>query len=314
MDVILHLGAHRCGSTTFQRFLQSNRKAIREAGTAVWTPRQTRDGLLEGFLIRPSHINPDHIRRRRRSSGRIQMRLSQMQRAGVHELIVSEENLLGSVRNNLIEGSLYGDAEMRLSGIRQAFGGTVRRIGISIRSYDRYWASALAFAQKKGGIEISQTLLQRFLDQPRRWSDLVQEIAAAFPDAQIDVWSFERLVSRPEAQLALLTNGLSLTASAPEARSWHNQSPSAQAIENAQAIRENRSAEHKHDGVWMPFTKAQAAILQRHYADDISRLLATSGGQIEFETGATDPTQLQKQRVMPPEGGYPNEQRQIMGR
>ncbi|MFP4275005.1 MAG: hypothetical protein ACLFRU_08260, partial [Paracoccaceae bacterium] len=50
MDIILHLGAHRAASTSFQRYLRANMAALAAQRTGVWGPLRTRGGLLRGVM------------------------------------------------------------------------------------------------------------------------------------------------------------------------------------------------------------------------------------------------------------------------
>ena len=69
MEIILHLGAHRTASTSFQYYLRKNGARLAASGIGVWGPCQTRNGLMEGVLPRPdSPARPDHAAR---AQGRI---------------------------------------------------------------------------------------------------------------------------------------------------------------------------------------------------------------------------------------------------
>jgi len=50
MDILLHVGAHRTGTTSFQRYLADHADPIAAQGTCVWGPRQTRGGLFAGLF------------------------------------------------------------------------------------------------------------------------------------------------------------------------------------------------------------------------------------------------------------------------
>ena len=50
MDIILHLGAHRTATTSFQHYLRANAAGLGAAGIGVWGPETTRDGLLAGVI------------------------------------------------------------------------------------------------------------------------------------------------------------------------------------------------------------------------------------------------------------------------
>ena len=54
MDVILHLGAHRTGSTSFQEYMTR----VQSGDVAYWGPKITRGGLLDGVHGSPIGMRP----------------------------------------------------------------------------------------------------------------------------------------------------------------------------------------------------------------------------------------------------------------
>ena len=50
MEVILHIGAHRTGTTSLQRAVQRNRKKLADNGVAFWGAQITRGGRFSGLL------------------------------------------------------------------------------------------------------------------------------------------------------------------------------------------------------------------------------------------------------------------------
>ena len=143
MDVILHVGAHRTGTTTLQSYLRQHRGALETAGVEVWDPRRTRRGLFHG--LRPGDAVPQGDRARRRALGRIKVNLEEAANRGVQTLVISDENLIGSVRENLRTRRLYPAIGERLARLYEALEGSLNAVVISTRSQDRYWPSACAY-------------------------------------------------------------------------------------------------------------------------------------------------------------------------
>lgn len=56
MDIILHLGAHRTASTSFQRYMRSVSDALAAGGTGFWGPGRTRKGLFHRVGTREARI------------------------------------------------------------------------------------------------------------------------------------------------------------------------------------------------------------------------------------------------------------------
>ncbi len=206
MEIILHVGAHRTGTTSFQRAMTQGRGALMRSGTVFWGPQVTRSGRFSGLLRGPGAESGETARLVERNRAVIRMEAVRLATAGTGRLIVSEENTLGSVGTNLRTGLLYPGLPERLARFAHAFDG-VARIGIGIRRYQDYWASALAFAVPGGARLPDEGGLDRLVTQPRTWRRVISDIAAAFPGAEIAVWDFDELAGRPDRMFTILTGG-----------------------------------------------------------------------------------------------------------
>ncbi len=277
VDVILHLGAHRTGTTTLQVYLEQNRDNLKQIDTAFWGPNRTRSGLFSGLIKRPRDLTHDGVLRGERSCGLIRMELDRMEHAGVKTLIVSEENMIGSMANNLSETALYPDAGPRLSRFRGAFQGHCSRVALSIRSYDKYWISALSYMVERGWPLPDHAMLDRLVTQSRRWRDLIRDAAAAFPDAQLWVWPFEAMIGQPQTQLAVIS-GAPAPMRMRGGADWHNASARSDKLRQVLIERgqpEQAAALPVQNRRWQPFS---AAHLDHQYQQDIAWLRQGADG------------------------------------
>ena len=285
MDINLHLGAHRTATTTLQQFLDRNTAVLRQSGVDVWTPGRTRRGLFSGLFERPEDVTLAIERRGNRSIGLILIELERARRAGCSSLLISEENMIGSTRNNLRQQQLYPLLKDRLVRLRPAVNGKLRRIGLSIRSYDTFWASCLAFGIVQGFQMPLMADLDRYTTQPRRWRHVIGDVAAAFPGVEILVWPFERFASQPDAQLSFLTGGRTSVLSLTGSRDWNNPSPRGESLRNILLQRGEGDLGHDlaraltdHTGRWMPFDDAQVMALRAQYSADLDWLRRGADG------------------------------------
>ena len=298
MDVILHIGAHRTGTTTFQRFMQANRAHLRGQGIGYWGPGKTRAGLFRGLMRAPHRITPEDEHLAARTRGRIALQVTDLEAEGTHTLIVSEENMLGGMWANVEAARLYSDAGERLARIATAFSPHPVRVGLAIRSYDRHWASQLAHSVKRGQGLPDAGALEAIATQPVRWTRIIRQVAAAFPQAEVVVWPFEALIGLPELQLGALF-GQAIQGPFQARREWHNSSLSVQdlrklihdeGVPDAALARMGNGV-----GRWHPFTNTQTALMRAAYAQDLAWLrggadgLATYIDSPEAIAGATGP-------------------------
>ncbi len=289
MDVILHLGAHRTASTSFQAYMRGNADQLAAHGIGFWGPWRTRNGLFNGVIPTPGRISDE--RQYRLASGRIALACAKTAKSGMRQLVVSDENMLGAPRQNLRADCLYPDAAPRVANYLSAFGGGVERIVLSIRSPDYYWASCLAFAVARGHALPDAARLTALSQSRRGWRAVICDIASVAPAVPILVMTHEEFGGMPERRLWLMT-GQRILPPMTHARQWLNRSPDLDHLRRSLRDRAAPTPETtvtlpEGQGRWMPFNKHQQAAMREHYADDLFWLRAGADGlaTLAEETG-----------------------------
>jgi hypothetical protein len=272
LEVILHIGAHRTGTTTFQRALQQNQHNLSKNGVVVWGPRITRGGRFSGLLRGMDSDARETERLVKRNAGIISIELDRMDKARQHSLLVSEENILGSMGANLSATRLYPRLDERLARFGQAFGDAVKTVGLTIRPYEDYWASSMAYAIKAGHPVLGPDDLDRLVTQPRGWRRVVGDVAAAFPRAEIKVWEFGRLIGRPQAQYRLLAGRRGRLR---QTDGHHNASLGMEGLREILKLRGDLAALRllgDGQGAFQPFGDHHIDAFQAQYAEDLAWL------------------------------------------
>ena len=281
VDVILHLGAHRCATRTLQTFLGRNAETLNRAGIALWLPERTRTGLFTGLTGHPEDATAITARRAARACGLIRIETERARSKGMQQVIVSQANMIGTPRDNLRQAQLYPDLDRRLSRFQEAFGGHCTRIGLAIRSHDSFWASALAGAVAQGHRLPDPAGIDRLVSQPRRWRDVIRDIAGIFPKADIHVWPFERFAAQPDRQLAILSAGQSGGLRLTGRREWQNPSPRLDHLRDILCQRgdpDSASSLPPGPDRWTPFDADQQAALRSQYQADLAWLRSDAAG------------------------------------
>ncbi|MEM8694283.1 MAG: hypothetical protein AAGG57_20765 [Pseudomonadota bacterium] len=274
MKVVLHLGAHRTASTSFQAYLNHNVDELSCWGVGVWGPRRTRKGLLSGVMPRMGF--GAEVEQFRRARGRIMMHLDQEAQLGRNTLVVSDENMIGTTRDNLRRGLLYAGIGERMARYAAAFGERLSHVILSVRSLDQYWASAAAFGTGRGHPLQDEDKWAGIATSRRGWRGVITDLACALPDIDIHVMPFEHFAGRPDQML-----GIGVDCIAPEkgCDTWLNNAPRLEDLRPLLAERGDRAAAlPRGTGRWMPFTAEQRAALKMRYAEDMSWLRAGADG------------------------------------
>jgi hypothetical protein len=275
MDVILHIGAHRSATTSFQHYMRENAETLHLRGLGFWGPRRTRNGLLTGVMPVVGRLSADEQLSRARA--RIAINLHKAQSAGLRHVLISDENMIGAPRRNLRLGRLYSDVGHRMARFEAAFAGRVTRIVFSIRNQESHWTSALAYAVARGHRLPWPDELDRLSRSRRNWRDVITDLACAMPDAEILITPYEVFGGLQERHLACMTGMSGLPTN--HAREWMNCAPS---LGQLRSILTDRGLEPgclpERAGQWQPFNSEQSAALREAYADDLFWLRAGADG------------------------------------
>lgn len=272
MKVILHIGAHRTATTSFQAYIRHHAEALQRNRIGFWGPARTRKGLFAGIQPVPG-LGTEAARRAR---GRILLQLDRAERNGVETLLVSDENMLGSVRMNLRKRKLYPDAGERMARYNCAFDGRIDKVVMSVRALDHYWASAAAYGVSRGHTVPDQDDCADIADSTRTWRDVIGDVSCAVAKAQIEVIPFEKSAARPDLMLGACTG---VTAPREPVSRWLNRGPSAQDLRDILDARDEDTSHVANTSErWTPFDQTARAQLREAYADDMHWLLAGANG------------------------------------
>lgn len=291
MDVILHLGAHRCATTSFQDYMRRNAKRLTLDGVGFWGPLRTRHGgVFSGVIPEIGLSSPE--KQLERARGRVLTQMESARDKGIGHLIVSDENMLGILRRNIRGNALYGDAGIRLSQYFHAFDGHITRIALSIRSLEMFWASSLGYGVARGLSQPSNEKIDQIAQNPRTWRDVITDIACAMPHAEINVLPFEAYAGRPEAKLASMV-GENMTVPQLNHRQWLNRTPNM--AELGKILEDRGTPDSTMHGIqkWQPFNNAQISTLREKYQDDLHWLYAGADGLARL----TEETRLPQTRI-----------------
>lgn len=183
VGTILHVGAHRTGTTSFQRFLNENTNTLDEHNIKILCPPECR---VENAI--------EHIA----------STVKTWQDSGVSKILISEENFLGTMEHNIEEETLYPNAKFNLARLAKVIQPDV--VMVSIRELGDYWTSAMLFAFSRDGIPFpKEEKIEAIAKSARTWGDVVDDIISVFPKSKVIVREFENSKDNPKRFLRLAT-------------------------------------------------------------------------------------------------------------
>ena len=279
LEVILHIGAHRTATTTLQATLHQNRSNLNKNGIAYWGPKVTRGGVFAGLLRTRGADTPMARALQAKSIGRMSLRLKKLDQTGRDMLVISDENILGSMNHNLREKLLYPDLRDRLGRFNTVLGQSCSRVCLAIRPYHQYWASSLAFLIAGGRVVPDAASIDRLARSERTWRDVVTDVARSFPMAEVLVWEFDRIADRPDWQFDLIS---ARRAHLTHRFEWRNQSLDRVGLRQVLCDRGEATTAHTIDpgtGAYMPFDAGQIAHMNQIYEQDVRWLRKVSARQ-----------------------------------
>ncbi|GFE49678.1 hypothetical protein So717_14310 [Roseobacter cerasinus] len=273
--IILHIGAHRTGTTSLQRFLRNNADLLTAGGIETLCPPESRHGKI-------ADVVPDW--------------LAQLADTASQRFLISEENLPGTMGHNIATGSLYPNAKENLGRLASLYKPDV--VMMSVRELGEYWTSAILFSLARHETTLpSQGHLNAICSDKRSWRDVVADVQSVFPHARLVVREFAHLQDNPKRFLRLAT-GWDTWADAKLNRRAQNVRPDESAIVSALLERGDfgglaRLGDTKETQI---FSRPQRQALFEIYQSDLDHLRKLLGASFLESRKRSEGAQVQSSR------------------
>ena len=276
MKVILHIGAHRCATTSFQGYLGRKERELSARGIVCVGPKRIRTGLFHGIQPGPMPVTGRDPQKRAR--GRLALHMRSLSDVGMQSVLFTDATMMGRLEENIAAGSLYAGIGERLARYDWAFDGAISDVVLNIRSLDTWWASALSHSLTVTERWPGHDQLAKIAEARRTWRDVITDIYCAIPGVRLLICPHEDFATRPAAQLSAVTGQPS-----PATSGMFRLNPSLR-LPHLRASLPTRIACRlpEGNGRWGPFTEMQAASLREAYADDMMWLIGGADGYAEL--------------------------------
>lgn len=310
MEIVLHLGAHKTATTYLQVLLERNVVALEQHNIGLAHPKT----LRPMFAVAPRRNFPSE--RAHRISSRT-WALNQVIDTAVdlqrRRLVISEEQLIGSLRALMSGRGLYRDVQKELRAVTGALQDHPVRVMMCIRSYDSFFVSA--YGQVLNGwkyLPFDARLRERLIQDNRGWPEIIADIMQALPKGStLNLWRFEDFPVLRNKILAAMIGG----DAAESLQGYMAQpvpGPSAAAIETLQAhvadhgkieneqIRQilRRLGKDKGFPAYQPWLRSETDAFRERYEHDVSLIRQLWPGALIEHGDDPQPTCVGTQTVL----------------
>lgn len=282
MEIVLHLGAHKTATTYLQTLLHRNADVLRRHRIDLAHPKRLRP--IFQAAPRPRYTTS----RGRRVAARawaLEQVIGSAADLDRERLVISEEQLIGSLRTGLQGRGLYRDVSREIRAVSSVLNGRPVRVMFSIRGYETFHVSAWGQIMRGTGYQpFGEDQRRNLLESRRGWPEVLADLMRALPqDSDLTLWRYEKMA---ETLPAILSKLLGEDAASELRICTGNPlpGPTGAAIDAIQAhVKSNGSAEPdeiarlfreygKEQGyaAYDPWTAAERSLMQRSYRDDVA--------------------------------------------
>ena len=197
--IILHCGAPKTGSTSFQHMLYANRQRLLEAGfysPAVSRKKRVKDDvrILLGNISRPENDNQGFLHHIRRVIDTLYADTD------AHTLIISNEGMLGKPFTRQYTG-FYPRAVETAERLALALEGYDVEIRFMVRDYAPFLASWYVQSVRMGAKHTLDSFLKSYDFSTVDWQTPVGALRSFFPEQNVGIYDHADLVRDPYAFL-----------------------------------------------------------------------------------------------------------------
>ncbi len=282
-EIILHLGAHRTGTTRLQTILDANQDILAENGIAALTP--PRPGKRGCTTIRDV-LKPLPPKRRIPIRHSLRMRKARATFSNLiandfpdrapRRIIVSEENLL-SLPFLKTGFELYPSVYPRLVAFQKILGCVPSEVHLTIRAYDTFLVSlyALHALHMSRRMPSFDDFRQNYLAVHWGWPNVIASVTRAFPATPLKLTQYER--DPVESRVRNLVGPELFAGFRLDGDERPNIAPTVEAMaaatrSNGQTSRDDLVTRYADGTRFDPLDEEERSILARRYETDLASL------------------------------------------
>lgn len=183
----------------FEHTITETIQANPDCGVAVWKARKLR--AMPGFKGLAGRIDDQGQVVDQKAGNivddlalQIAFELELERQQGIKTLIVSEENILGTMTRNFGELAFYPRVKHRMAAYAQILPMTPRKVTMAVRDYGSVWSSAYYYSQQRGNeVPAPDTLRAAMMDDALGWKRVARCVRQVWPGSTLQMWQQEGL-------------------------------------------------------------------------------------------------------------------------
>ncbi len=192
---VMHAGFHKTGAAGLHKILDRNEDALQKRGINAVHHRHMRKNFTAPCQQNAGGSRQTVMddRKLRKVTGRF---FDQVKKDGPDRLILTDQNIAGSIRPAIKTGQLYRHAGPIMKVVAQQIPFTVNEIHLVVRNYaDFFTALYLDYIAdlKRHDTDFvtPQAMCDAVFKRLSGWHDVVGPIRSQFPQSKIMLWRFE---------------------------------------------------------------------------------------------------------------------------
>lgn len=187
MEIYLHVGLHKTGTTFIQDSLRISKSELIDSGVYYIPLNDLRRNLTHKLDSRK--LSNSEIAGLR---GYIESEVHKAKELGCKRIILSDENILGFPEQ--ITNEIYWTAKVRLQNLNSVLSQfSVKKIVITMREYSSFYQSLFLESNKHKYMPIEQVNKQFLMSF--NYLDLITLVQMIFKDTSLEAFIFEQFIS-----------------------------------------------------------------------------------------------------------------------
>jgi len=183
-EIYLHLGAHKTGSTYFQRCLRKSSAFFAAQDSVLVSPSDVMDDVIPDVV--KWRRNPTEVPR----PESLALFLERIKRRPTRSVLWSYEGLLGEMNLHL-DGALYPHAPLIVDALGESLRGTPTKVAFTVRSYPGFIESAYKWLVRNSQAFSFERFMSNIDIDRLTWGPAVESLRSTFGEENVLVTTYE---------------------------------------------------------------------------------------------------------------------------